>query len=373
LNRTEEPASAPAERAPRPYTLVAELTYRCALRCPYCSNPVDHARRTSELDAAQWLSVFVQAEELGVVQVHLTGGEPLARRDLEALVAGAHACGLFTNLITSGVPLVRERLVALQAAGLDAVQLSVQDVDAESCNRIAGYDCFDLKVQVARWVRELGLPLTLNVVLHRDNIDCVAAAIELAERLGAHRVELANTQYLGWALAHRDALLPTRERIDRARAVAHAARQRLEGRMDVLFVMPDYHSGRPRACMDGWGRRFVDVTPDGTVLPCQSAQSIPGLSFDRVVEGRTLREAWERSPGMRAFRGDAWMIEPCRSCAHKAVDFGGCRCQAYLLTGDAAAADPACDLSPHHGLVAQARLASRDPAPRRLLYRGHGS
>lgn len=353
----------------RPYTLIAELTYRCPLHCPYCSNPVDHARATGELKTQEWLRVFAEAEELGVVQLHLTGGEPLARRDLEALVVGARRLGLYTNLITSGVPLTLQRLEELKGAGLDAVQLSIQGVDSEGCDRIAGTPCFDEKRAVARWVRELDLPLTVNVVLHRDNVDRTSEIVAFAEELGAHKLELANTQYLGWAFSNRSALLPTREQLDRARAIAHAARMRLEGRIDVLFVMPDYYSDRPRACMDGWGRRFIDVTPDGTVLPCHAARSIPGLVFDRVGE-RTLRDAWERSDGMRAFRGDGWMLEPCRSCPKKAVDFGGCRCQAFALTGDARAADPACSLSPHHTLVTAARAASTEDGSRRFLYRG---
>lgn len=364
--------SAAAEQAAgdyRPYTLIAELTYRCPLHCPYCSNPLDHSRTKDELTTREWLRVFSEAEQLGVVQLHLTGGEPLARRDLEALVAGAHELGLYTNLITSGIPLTRRRLDELKNAGLDAVQLSIQGVDAAGSDRVAGYPCFDDKCDVARWVNELKLPLTLNVVLHRDNIDRVSEMVALAERLGAHRLELANTQYLGWALANRDALLPTRQQLDRARAVAYAARKRLEGRIDVLFVMPDYYSDRPRACMDGWGRRFMDVTPDGTVLPCQAARSIAGMSFD-CVRDRTLRDAWERSPGMLAFRGDEWMVEPCRSCSKKAVDFGGCRCQAFLLTGEARAADPACSLSPHHAVVERARAATADGGAKRFLYRG---
>lgn len=361
------------DRVPRPYTLIAELTYRCALHCPYCSNPLDYARGGAELTTDEWLRVFAQAEELGVVQLHLTGGEPLARRDLEALVAGAHELDLFTNLITSGVPLARDRLALLQRAGLDAVQLSIQGVDAESSNRIAGLECHDAKLQVAAWVRELGLPLTLNMVLHRENLDRVADVIALAERLGAHRLELANTQYLGWALANREALMPTREQLDRARAVAFAARDRLQGRMDVLFVMPDYYSDRPRACMDGWGRRFIHVTPDGTVLPCHAARSLPGLAFERVSSG-TLQSIWEDSAAMRAFRGDEWMREPCRSCPSKGIDFGGCRCQAFELTGDAAVADPACALSPHHHIVRRARDAVREQAaPIRFLYRGAGA
>jgi len=356
--------------APRPYTLIAELTYRCALHCPYCSNPLQYASDTSELTTDDWLRAFGQAEGIGVVQLHLTGGEPLARKDLEILVAGARKLDLYTNLITSGVPLTRGRLAALKAAGLDAVQLSVQGVDRESSDRIAGYACFDEKMGVAAWVRELELPLTLNIVLHRDNLDRVGEAIALGERLGAHRLELANTQYLGWAHANRAALMPTRQQLDRGREVASRARKRLEGTMDVLYVMPDYYSDRPRACMDGWARRFVHVTPSGKVLPCHAAQSIPGLTFESLKD-KALGDIWQSSPGMRAFRGDGWMKEPCRSCPSKLLDFGGCRCQAFLLTGDAAAADPACSLSPHHSIIEAARVsASAIPRALPLIYRG---
>jgi pyrroloquinoline quinone biosynthesis protein E len=357
-------------QAPRPYTLIAELTYRCALHCPYCSNPLQYASDTSELTTDDWLRVFGQAEGIGVVQLHLTGGEPLARKDLESLVAGARKLDLYTNLITSGVPLTRDRLAALKAAGLDAVQLSVQGVDRESSDRVAGYACFDEKMGVAAWVRELELPLTVNIVLHRDNLDRVGEAISLGERLGAHRLELANTQYLGWAHANRAALMPTRQQLDRGREVASRARKRLEGTMDVLYVMPDYYSDRPRACMDGWARRFVHVTPSGKVLPCHAAQSIPGLTFESLRE-KALGDIWQGSPAMRAFRGDAWMKEPCRSCPSKLIDFGGCRCQAFLLTGDAAAADPACSLSPHHSIIEAARVsASATPRALPLIYRG---
>jgi PqqA peptide cyclase len=357
-------------QAPRPYTLIAELTYRCALHCPYCSNPLQYASDTSELTTDDWLRVFGQAEGMGVVQLHLTGGEPLARKDLESLVGGARKLDLYTNLITSGVPLTRDRLAALKAAGLDAVQLSVQGVDRASSDRIAGYACFDEKMVVAAWVRELELPLTINIVLHRDNLDRVEEAISLGERLGAHRLELANTQYLGWAHANRAALMPTRQQLDRGREVASRARKRLEGTMDVLYVMPDYYSDRPRACMDGWARRFVHVTPSGKALPCHAAESIPGLTFESLRD-KALGDIWQGSPAMRAFRGDAWMKEPCRSCPSKLIDFGGCRCQAFLLTGDAAAADPACSLSPHHSIIEAARVsASATPRALPLIYRG---
>jgi len=338
----------------RPYTLVAELTYRCPLRCSYCSNPVDWAKRKSELDTEAWLRVFREAEDLGVVGLNLTGGEPILRRDLEALIAGARKLDLYTNLITSGIPLSRARLEKFRGLGLDNVQVSVQDVSAKGSDRIAGLRSFEKKLEVCAWVKELGMPLTLNVVLHRDNLDHVAEIIALAERLKADRLELANTQYLGWALINRRALLPTRDQLESARAVAAEARKRLRGRMEVLFVTPDYYTDYPKSCMDGWGRRFIVVSPDGLVLPCHAAHTLPGLKFDNVRE-RSLAAIWSDSPGMNAFRGEAWMPEPCRSCDKRGVDFGGCRCQAYHLTGDATATDPACMLAPAHGLIETAR------------------
>ena len=343
--------------AARPYTLVAELTYRCPLRCVYCSNPLEYARHGDELDTSAWLRVFREAEDLGVVQLNLTGGEPLVRDDLEALVQGARALDLYTNLITSGIPLTPERLRRLRALGLDNVQLSVQDVTAAGSDRIAGLRSFERKLEVAAWVKELGMPLTLNVVLHRDNLDHVPEIIALAERLAVDRLELANTQYLGWALLNRRALLPTREQLDRARRAAAEARRRLKGRIEVLFVLPDYYSEFPKACMDGWGRRFLLLSPDGLALPCHVAHTLPGVEWANVRD-RPLSEIWHRSPGFELFRGEAWMPEPCRSCDRRALDFGGCRCQAFHLTGNAAATDPACSLSPDHGLIETARAAA---------------
>jgi pyrroloquinoline quinone biosynthesis protein E len=302
-----------AGETPRPYTLVAELTYRCPLACGYCSNPLDLARHADELDTAAWARVFADAAALGVLQANLTGGEPLVRPDLTELVAAAHAQQLYVNLITSGIPVDRARLAALAAAGLDSVQLSIQDVDADGATWIAGRDDLDGKLEAAAAVRALGLPLTLNVVIHRGNIARVAEFVALAERLGAERLELANTQYLGWALANRDALLPARAEIERARGVAAAAADRLRGKLEVLFVRPDYYADRPRACMDGWARRYMVVTPDGIVLPCHQAASIAGLAFESV-RARPLAEIWNDSPALRAFRGDAWMPAPCRSC-----------------------------------------------------------
>jgi PqqA peptide cyclase len=354
----------------RPYTLVAELTYRCPLRCVYCSNPLDYARHREELDTATWLRVFADAEELGVVQLNLTGGEPLVRDDLGQLVERARQLDLYTNLITSGIPLAPERLRRLRELGLDNVQLSVQDVTPGPSDRIAGLRSFQRKMEVARWVKDLGMPLTLNVVLHRDNLDQTAEIIALAERLSADRLELANTQYLGWALVNRAALMPTREQLERARAVALEARNRLRGRMEVLFVLPDYYADRPKACMDGWGRRFLVVSPDGLVLPCHAAHTLPGLVWE-TVRDRPLAEIWTKSSAFNAFRGEDWMPEPCRSCDRRLIDFGGCRCQAFHLTGHAGVTDPACALSPDHGLIEAARLRASEAreAGTRLVYR----
>lgn len=345
----------------RPYTLVAELTYRCPLRCVYCSNPLDFARHADELDTGTWLRVLREAEELGVVQLNLTGGEPLIRDDLESLIVQARRLDLYTNLITSGIPLTPGRLTRFRELGLDSVQLSIQDVRAGESDRIAGLRSFDKKLEVARWVKSLGFPLTLNVVLHRDNLDRVGDVIALAEDLSADRLELANTQYLGWALHNRSALLPTREQLERARMVAAGARDRLRGRMEILFVTPDYYSEFPKACMDGWGRRFLVVSPDGLVLPCHAAHTLPGLEFDNVRD-RALGDIWRDSPGLNAFRGEDWMPEPCRSCDRRAIDFGGCRCQAFHLTGNAAVTDPACRLSPDHGLIEAARALAQETA-----------
>ncbi len=327
------------------------------------------AAAAEELSTDDWIRVFGEAAELGVMQVHLTGGEPLARRDLESLVAGARAAGLYTNLITSGVPLTRERLSALRAAGIDNVQLSVQDAAAEGADRVAGYPAFAHKLEVAGWVKAEGLPLTVNVVLHRDNLDHVEAVIALAERLDADRLELANTQYLGWALANREALLPTRDQLDRAFAVASAARERLLGKMEMVYVTPDYYAAWPRACMEGWARRYVHIAPTGLVLPCHAAHTLPGLAFESVRD-KPLAAVWKDAPGLQRFRGDAWLPEPCASCPRKEIDHGGCRCQAYALTGDAAVTDPACSLSPAHGLIEAARLrASAERGEPRYLYR----
>ena len=296
---------------PRPYTLIAELTYRCPLHCPYCSNPVALAPET--LDAPVWECVIDEAAALGVVQLHLTGGEPLLYPALERLVARARARELYTNLVTSGVPLTRERLAELRAAGLDHVQLSFQDADAARADAIAGARVFERKLEVAAGVKAEHLPLTINVVLHRDNLDHVEAILALAERLGADRIELANAQYLGFAFANRAALVPEREQVERAFAAAARARDRLAGTMEVVFVEPDDVGEPPRACIDGWARRYIHITPAGRVLPCHAAEVIPGLEFESVCD-HPLAEIWEHSPALQQFRGEGWMQEPCRTC-----------------------------------------------------------
>jgi len=358
---------------PRPYTLIAELTYRCPLRCPYCSNPVDLAAYRAELSTDEWRRVFREAEELGVVQLHLTGGEPLARKDLADLAACARELGLYVNLVTSGIPLTRGRLTELADAGVDHVQVSVQASDAALADAVAGYEGHAQKLAVMRWVKELGLPLTMNVVLHRANLERegeIDALVAIAESVGADRLELANTQYVTWALANREALLPTREQIERAAAAAAPHKERLRGVMDVLFVKPDYFGTTPKACMDGWARRFVQVVPDGRVVPCHAATSITTLRFDNVRD-RALGDIWASSEALLAYRGEAWMPEPCRSCDRRTVDFGGCRCQAFALTGDASAVDPACQLAPARASIEAAHVAApATGSERRYLFRG---
>jgi len=351
----------------RPYTLIAELTYRCPLRCPYCSNPPDHARQGEEIDRDTWLRVFQEAEALGVVQLNLTGGEPLLRDDLELLVEEASRLELYTNLITSGIPLTFERLARLKKLGLNNVQVSIQSTRPSESDRIAGSASFHRKLDVMRWIRSLELPLTMNVVLHRGNLGEVAEFIALAEDVSADRLELANAQYLGWALRNRAALLPTREQIERARAIAAEARVRLRGKMEVLFVTPDYYSEYPKSCMDGWGRRFLVVNPEGFALPCHLAQTLPGLTIENVMD-RPLTDIWHHSSGFNRFRGEEWLPAPCRTCDRRIRDFGGCRCQAFYVTGNIDATDPACSLSPDHGLIESARRKANHQAGMPILF-----
>jgi len=353
----------------RPYALVAELTYRCPLRCVYCSNPTNYMNYADRLTTEDWLRVFGEAEKLGVLQVNLSGGEPLLRGDLIALVRGASESHLYSNLITSGIPLDRDRLSALRDAGINSVQVSIQDTIMEESDRIAGKTSFENKLQAARWVKDCGLPLTLNVVLHKNNLDRVDEIVDLAEKLQADRLELANTQYLAWALVNREQLLPTREQLVKARSSAMLAKERLKGKMEILFVLPDYYSDMPKACMSGWGRRYIVVSPDGLAMPCHLAHTIRGLTFDNVLES-SLAEIWQHSAAFAAFRGNDWMSEPCRSCDRQSIDFGGCRCQAFHLTGDARVTDPACSLSPEHSIIKTARLGAAETLlPAKFIYR----
>ena len=337
--------------APAPIALLAELTHRCPLACPYCSNPLELTARTAELDTATWARVFAEAAELGVLQLHLSGGEPAARRDLEAPVAAARAAGLYVNLITSGIGLTEARLDALEAAGLDHVQLSLQGVRAGIADRIGGYQGgFARKLEIARSVTARGLPLTVNAVMHRQNIDDLDATVALAADLGARRLEVACVQFYGWALENRAALLPTRDQVEAAKRTVAAAIPAHRGRMAIDFVPPDYYADFPKACMGGWGSTGLNVAPDGTVLPCHAAATIPGLGFQRVTEA-PLSEIWRHGPAFAAFRGHDWMQEPCRSCARRDIDHGGCRCQAMALTGDPRATDPVCRYAPQRDKV----------------------
>jgi pyrroloquinoline quinone biosynthesis protein E len=353
--------------APRPYNLVAELTYRCPLRCVYCSNPLAFREVPDALDAATWTRAFREAAALGAVHVGLTGGEPTARTDLAEIVAGAAGAGLYVHLVTAGTLLDGDDLAALRRAGLRSVQLAIQDARAAESDEIAGVTSYERKLEFARAVAEQDLPLTINAVLHRRNLDRVGEIIALARRLGAARLELANAQYHGWALTNRAALLPTRAQLDAAAREVESARAAPDA-PEILYVLPDYHADRPKPCMGGWGRRIAVIAPDGRVLPCQAAGELPHLEFWNVAE-RPLSECWSDAPGMNAFRGEAWMPEPCRSCPERGRDFGGCRCQAFALTGDAARTDPACVLAPDHALVAAAREEA-DREPPRLVYRG---
>jgi PqqA peptide cyclase len=336
--------------APRPYALLAEITYRCPLHCPYCSNPTQ-ARNDQELTTNEWTRVIREAAALGVLQVGFSGGEPLARRDLQDLVRAARKANLYTNLITSGIGLDDDRVRALRDAGLDSVQLSFQSDNTDLADEIAGARAHQRKLDAAAKIRAAGIPLSLNFVVHRRNIDRLAEMIALAESLQAERVELANVQFYGWAFLNRAALLPTREQVVRAREIATAAKARLTGKIDIFYVLPDYYENRPKPCLNGWGQRYLTVNPIGDVLPCPTASSaIPDLRFENV-RARELDWIWRESESFNRFRGTEWMPEPCQSCPQREIDFGGCRCQAALLTGNAANTDPVCDLSPNRAAV----------------------
>jgi pyrroloquinoline quinone biosynthesis protein E len=339
--------------ASNPLALIAEITHRCPLHCVYCSNPLELTSRKEELPTADWLRVFDEAAALGVLHLHLTGGEPLARPDLAELVEGARKSRLYTNLITSGIGLSRERLTQLVEAGLDHIQLSFQDSSEGPANWIAGARAHAHKLELAAWIRDHRIAFTTNLVVHRQNIEHLDNMIAALEALNPDRMEIAHAQYYGWALQNRSALLPTRAQLDRAVAVVAAAEERLRGKVRIDSVIPDYHARFPKACMGGWGRQLMLIDPAGRALPCHAAGVIPGMRFDKVRE-HTLDWIWQSSEAFRKFRGEEWMPEPCRSCDRRKEDFGGCRCQAFLLTGDAGATDPACELAPLHHLIEEA-------------------
>ena len=348
-----------------PLWLLAELPYRCPLHCVFCYNPVDFAHAGPELGTDDWLRVLREARAAGSVQCGFSGGEPLLRDDLEVLVAEAHRLGFYTNLLTSGVGLTQQRAAALKAAGLDHIQLSFQDSTKELNDFLSHTKTFDLKRRVADTIKSHGWPMVMNCVIHRQNIDHIGTIIELAVELGAEYLELANNQYYSWAALNRDQLLPSRAQLQRAEALTNDYRQKLGDRIRIFFVVPDYYETRPKKCMNGWGNVFLTITPDGYALPCHTARMLPDIDFPNVRDMR-VDDIWHRSPAFNRFRGFAWMKEPCRTCPEKEKDLGGCRCQAFMLSGDAANADPVCSKSPQHALIEQAVARAQLPDAERV-------
>ena len=343
-----------------PLWLLAELTYKCPLHCVFCYNPLDYTAHGRELSTEDWLRVLREGRAMGAVQLGLSGGEPLMRDDLEVIIAEARRLGFYSNLITSGIGLNETRIKAFKEAGLDHIQISFQDSTREMNDFLSSTKTFELKSRVAKLIKEHDYPMVLNCVIHRLNIDHIGEILDMAEKLGAEYVELANTQYYGWGFENRDQLMPTKEQLVRAEEITNRFRERVGDRMRIFFVVPDYFENRPKPCMNGWGSVFLTVTPDGTALPCHAARMLPGLKFPNVRE-MSLSDVWFGSEGFNRYRGDEWMKEPCRTCPEKTKDFGGCRCQAFLLTGDPANADPVCDLSPHHHLVTEVVAKAREP------------
>lgn len=350
----------------KPFSLIAEVTHRCPLHCLYCSNPLEMQRADEELSTEDWKRVFREAAQLGILHVHLTGGEPLARKDLPELIGAARADGLYVNMITSGVGLSEERLATIVEAGLEHLQLSFQDIDEASANHIAGTRSHALKLALVPVLKRFPLAFTVNLVIHRMNLDRLEAFIALAEELAPDRLEIAHVQYYGWALKNRALLMPTQEQVDRSIPIVEAAKQRLKGKIHLEAVFPDYYASFPKACVGGWGRQMMLIDPVGQAMPCHAAAVIPGLEFDNVRE-HGLSSIWQSSPAFNRFRGDAWMSETCLACPRKEKDFGGCRCQAFLLTGDAEAIDPVCGYSPHHGLLTTLRTSVPETLP---IWRG---
>ena len=369
LNVLEQQRSK-AEAFGIPLAVLAELTHRCPLQCPYCSNPIELDRARSELTTEEWKKVLSELAELGVLQVHFSGGEPAARKDLVELVKHANDVGLYTNLITSAVLLTREKLAELADAGLSHVQISFQGSEAASADRVAGLkDAHNKKIEVAKWTRELDLPLTVNAVMHRQNLHQLPDIIQMAVDLDADRLEVANVQYYGWALKNRAALMPSLAQIEETSRLVEDARTRLKGILAIDYVVPDYYALRPKKCMGGWGRQFFNISPSGKILPCHAAESITGLQFESVRSNHSIAWIWQNSEAFNRYRGTGWMPEPCKSCEFREVDFGGCRCQAFALTGDAGNTDPACTLSPMHETIFKQAEREAASGSDRFIYR----
>lgn len=356
-------------KVPVPMALLAELTHRCPLKCPYCSNPLDLVKRSLELSTEEWVDIFHQAAALGVLHVHLSGGEPASRRDLPEIVTGAIDAQLYTNLITSGVGLREEVFRNLAERGLDHVQLSLQGTNAQLADRIGGYKRgFETKMRVAKWIADEGIPLTINAVMHRQNLDHLPETIDLAVELGARRLEVANTQYHGWAYRNRFALMPSPDQVKRGGEIVAEARERLKGQLVIDYVTPDHLATYPKPCMGGWARVGMCITPMGKVLPCHAAETITTLDFDNVRD-KSLRDIWARGDAFTAYRGTGWMADPCKSCDRQAKDWGGCRCQAFAWTGDAGAVDPACSKAPNHTAMREAAIEEAAQATDTFEYR----
>ena len=344
-----------------PRWLLAELTYKCPLQCPYCSNPLDYANHTEELSTDDWKRVLSQTRKMGAVQLGFSGGEPLTRQDLPELVQHARQLGYYSNLITSGYGLTEDKIIQLKEAGLDHIQVSIQASSQELNDHLAGTESYQTKREVAHLVKKHGYPMVLCVVIHRENIHQMPEILAMAEELGADYLELANTQYYGWAHKNRDLLMPTKEQFDKAEAIAQAYKEKVAGKMKIYYVIPDFHEDRPKACMNGWGTTFLTIAPDGVALPCHSARELPGLECPNVND-MSVEEIWNESKAFNFFRGTDWMKEPCRSCDEKEKDFGGCRCQAYILTGDMNNTDPVCSKSPDHHVIEEALASARASA-----------
>ncbi len=350
-----------------PYALLCELTHRCPLSCPYCSNPVQLEMKSNEVSTEVWKKALTEAVKLGILQAHFSGGEPTARKDLEELISHAANEGLYTNLITSGVLVNEDRLKKLYDSGLDHVQISIQDTDPENSEKIAGFKGHNKKIEVCKLVRKVGLPLTINSVMHRQNLHNLKSMIELAVELDAERLEVAQVQYYGWALKNQTAFLPTREQLDNATKIVEEARVKYKGVLAIDYVVPDYYAKKPKSCMGGWGRQFLNITPAGKVLPCHAAESLTFLDFDNIKD-KPLSWIWEHSKSFNRFRGTDWMPEPCRSCDRREIDWGGCRCQAFALTGNSDAADPACEFSPYRNVLEEPLSKAGTDTPK-FIYR----